>query len=118
MQVASQHAETVGERSGIGVKKRLLLHWIALHAADVSPGYIQLAAAIEANFADTELAFGNRAAMATGVAAHPVAIEFFVEIAFADILLEQLAEGSHGDSCIYFSAAGRGKCGDQRDPLA
>src|SRR5689334_19669528 len=38
MQVATQHAEAVGERAGISVKERLLLDGIALHASGVSPG--------------------------------------------------------------------------------
>ena len=66
VQIAPEHAEAVGERSGIGMEERLLLDGIALHARGVSPGNVELAAAIEADFADSGLAFGNGAAVSAG----------------------------------------------------
>jgi hypothetical protein len=72
VQVAAQHAEAVGQRAGIGVEKRLLLDGIALRSGDVSPGNVELAAAVEADFADAGLAFGNGAAVSAGEAAQAI----------------------------------------------
>ena len=72
MEIAAEHAEAVGERAGIGVEERLLLDGIALHSGGVSPGDVELAAAIEADLADSGLAFGDRAAVAAGEAADAV----------------------------------------------
>ena len=98
MKIAAQHAEAVGERAGIGVKERLLLDGIALGAGGVSPGDIERAAAVVADFADAGLAFGNGTAMATGEAAHAIVVELLVKsgIGLANALVENGAEGGHG----------------------
>ena len=98
MQVAAQHAEAVGQRAGIGVKKRLLLDGIALRSGGVSPGDVELAAAVVADLADAGLAFGDGAAVAAGEAADAVVVELLVEscVGFADSLVEDGAEGGHG----------------------
>src|SRR3974377_1080065 len=51
MQVATQHAEAVGERARMSVKERLLLDGVALHAGGISPGDKERPAAIETHFA-------------------------------------------------------------------
>ena len=79
MEVAAQHAEAVGERAGMGVEERLLFDGIALHSGGVSPGDVECAAAVEADFADAGLAFGDGAAVAAGKTADAVVVEFFVE---------------------------------------
>ena len=80
------------------MEKRLLLHWIALHSADISPGHVQLSAVIESHLAHTWLAFRNRTAVSAGKAAHPIAINWLVEmkIAFAHMLIEDFAQGRQG----------------------
>ena len=75
MQVAPEHAETVGERAWIGMKEGLLLNGIALHASRVSPGDIKFAIAIEAHFAYARLSVRDGAAVATGEAANAVVAE-------------------------------------------
>jgi len=97
MQVAAEHAEAVGKGAGMGVKKRLLLNGIALHAGGVSPWNEEGAAAIEADFADSGLAFGDGAAVSAGEAADTIVVEFFVErgVGLADVVVEDLAEGGH-----------------------
>jgi hypothetical protein len=75
MQVAPEHAETVGECTWIGMKERLLLNGIALHACRVSPGDIKFATAIEAHFAYSCLSVRDGAAVATGEAANAVVAE-------------------------------------------
>jgi len=93
MQVATKHAEAVGERSGISVEEGLLLDGIALHAGGVSPGDVEFAAAIEADFADSGLAVWDRAAVAAGEAADPVVADRLDEgrIGFSDSLVENVA---------------------------
>ena len=98
VQVAPQHAEAVGERSGMGVEERFLFDWVALGSGGVSPGDVERAAAIEADFADSGLAFGDGAAMSASEAAHAIVVELLVEcgIGFADLLVEEGAGGGHG----------------------
>ena len=76
MQVTPQHAEAIGERTGISVEERLFFDRIALHAADVSPWDEQRPAAIETHLADAGLAFRDGAAVSAGVAADPVRSSF------------------------------------------
>jgi hypothetical protein len=86
VQIAAQHSETVGERSGVGVEKRLLLDRVTLNSSDIAVGNIECATVIETNLADTGLSLGNRAAVAAGIAAYPIAIQLFPKsrVAFAD----------------------------------
>ena len=89
MQIAAEHPETVGEGSGISVKKRLLLDWVALHSGDVAPGNVERAPVVEANLADAGLSLGNRAAVAAGITAHAIAIQLFPKsgVGFADAVV-------------------------------
>jgi len=98
MQIAAEHAEAVGESARIGVEERLLLDGIALHAGRVSPGDVELAAAIEADFADSGLTVGDGTTVAAGEAADAVVAEIFdqARIGFADSLVENVAQGGHG----------------------
>jgi hypothetical protein len=85
------------------VEEWFLLDWIALRASGVSPGDVESAAAIVADFADAGLAFGDGAAMSAGEAAHAIVLDLLVEIGigFADLLVENGAEGGHWISvCI------------------
>jgi hypothetical protein len=60
---------------------------------------------VEAYFANTRLALRNRAAMAAGIAADALAIQFFVEIALANILVNDITEGRHREiQYLYFTA--------------
>ena len=93
MQVAAEHSEAVSQRAGISVKERLLLDGIALDATDIAPGHIQRAALVVTDFANAGLAFWNRAAMSTGEAAHAIAVEPFVQLALADVFVDDIAEG-------------------------
>ena len=77
------------------MEERLFLDGIALHSAYVAPGHVQSAALVVADLADSGLAFRNGTAMTAGVAAHPVAIEFLVEIALTNILVNDVAKGGH-----------------------
>lgn len=92
MQVAAQHPEAVGQRSGIRVKERLLLDRIALDSADVSPRDVKLTALIEADLANTRLAFCNRATVSASEAADAIALDGFVQVAFAHLPIQNFTE--------------------------
>jgi hypothetical protein len=89
------------------MEKRLLLDGVALGAGGVSPGDVECAAAVVADFADAGLAFGDGTAMSAGEAAHAVVGELLVEmgIGFADAFVENGAESGHGDLWVYSNAA-------------
>ncbi len=80
------------------MEERLLLDGIALHAAHISPGHVQSAAAVVANLADSGLPFRDGTAMAAGEAAKPIAVELFVKLAFACVLVDDIAEGGHREN--------------------
>jgi hypothetical protein len=82
----------------MGVEEGLLLDGIALRSSDVSPGHVELAAAVVTDFAHTGLAVGDRTTMSAGEAAHAVLVEPLVKmrIGFADSIIENTAEGGHG----------------------
>jgi hypothetical protein len=98
VQIAAKHAEAVGKGSGMSVEEGLLLDGIALHSGGISPGNEEFSAAIEADFADSGLAFGDGAAMTAGETAYAIILEMLVEsrIGFADSLVENVAQGGHG----------------------
>ena len=97
VEIASHHAEAVGQGAGMGVEKRFLLDGIAVRAGGVSPGNVERAATVVADFADSGLAFGDGTAVSAGEAADAVVGESFVErgVCFADALIEDGAEGGH-----------------------
>jgi hypothetical protein len=97
VQIATQHAEAVGESAGIGVKEWLFLDRVALASGSVSPGDKQRPAAIVADFADAGLAFGDGAAMSASEAAYAVIFELLVQtgIGLANSLVENTAQGGH-----------------------
>ena len=74
VQIAAQHSETVGKRSGIRMEEGLLFDGITLHSGDISEGSIQRTAAVETNLADSWLSIRYGAAVAAGKAAHAIAI--------------------------------------------
>jgi hypothetical protein len=77
-----------------------------LHAGGVSPGDVERAGAVVADFADAGLAFGNGAAVAAGKAADAVVGEFFVErgVRLANVAVEDVAEAGHRRLWGYSSA--------------
>jgi hypothetical protein len=83
------------------MKKRLLFDWIALHATDISPRYVQLPALVVTNFAHTGLTFRNWAAMTAGKAPDPVPLDSFVQVAFANVLVEDFSEGGQLETSVY-----------------
>ena len=74
------------------MKKRLLLDGITLHSAHVSPRNVELSAVVVADLANSGLSFRNWTTMAAGIAAEAIALNGFVQFAFADILIQDFAE--------------------------
>lgn len=109
VEIASHHTEAVSESAGVRVKERLLLDGIALRAGGVSPRNVELASAIEADFADAGLPFGDRTTMSAGETADAVVAESLDErgFGFANTYVENFTEGGHGyvgASLLYFIA--------------
>jgi hypothetical protein len=77
------------------MEERFLLNGIALHSTDIAPGNIQLASLVEADLAHARLTFRNRATVAARVAANAIALNRLVQVARADVLIQDLAKGGH-----------------------
>src|SRR5438105_15443830 len=97
VQVAAVESGAVRQRAEISVKERRRLDVMALDAEHIAPGYMQGAALVVADFANAGLPLGNRAAMSAGEAAHAIAVELFVQLAFADVFVDDVAEGGQRD---------------------
>jgi hypothetical protein len=75
------------------VKEGLFLDGIALNSTHVSPGNIKFSTLVEANFADACLAFCDWTTVTAGKTAEAIALNGFVQFAFADVLIKNFAEG-------------------------
>ena len=78
------------------MEKWLFLDRIALHTAHIAPGNIERATLVVAHLANSGLTLGNGAAVATGVTANPIPLEFFVQITLTDIPVNDVAKSGHG----------------------
>ena len=92
VEIASEHAKTVSERSGVRVKEGLLLDRIALHAADITPWHEKATALVEPDLANANRAVGQRTAVAAGVAAKSTVGQTLVQRAFARFAREHLSQ--------------------------
>src|SRR5258708_217948 len=106
MQVASQHAKAVGQGSGISVEKRLLLDGIALHASDITPGNVELPAEVVTDFANPWLALRNGTAMPASEAANAISLNLLVELALADVPIQNCTERRHLNPLLHSNAGG------------
>ena len=95
------------------MEERLLLDWIALHAANVSPGDVESSAAVVPHFADTDLTIGNGATVPTGEATHAVAIKPFIKLAFSNVFVDYMAQGRHWDGTHLHSSPDRCSVGNK-----
>src|SRR5690606_32892850 len=92
VQVAAQHAEAEREAAGGDVEEGLLLDGVALDAADVTPGRVERAAAIEADLAHARGAVGQRAPVAARHAPDPSVVDGLDERGRPDGRLENILE--------------------------
>ena len=95
MEIATEHAEAECHGSREDVEEGLLLDGVALHGLHVAPGHVELAVAIEADLADSGLAFGYGTAVAAGIAAYAMAVDGLPQVALADVARETFGEGAH-----------------------
>ena len=81
--------------------------WDRIAAGGVSPGHVELAAAIEAHLANSRLAFRNGAAVPAGETAYAVIFQFFVERGSASrtCVIQDFSERRHGILYSYFIVA-------------
>src|SRR5271169_2726542 len=95
VQVTAKHSKAVGQCPRMCVKEGLLFDRVALHSPDIAPGNVERSASVVANLADAGLAIRDRAAVPTGETAHAVTVESLVKFAFADVLVDDIPQGSH-----------------------
>ncbi len=95
MQVAAEHPEAVGQRARHDVEERFLLDRVALHAADVAPRRVEIAAAVEAYLADADRAVGDRTAVAAREAADAAVAQRFVDHGLSRAGRQQIGERRH-----------------------
>jgi hypothetical protein len=74
------------------MEEGFFLDWIALDAADIAPRDIESSALVVANLADSELLVRDLATMPAGKTAHPVAVELFVQIALANVCVNDFVQ--------------------------
>ena len=77
------------------MEEGLFFDRVALHYTGVAPGNVQGSAAVVANLADTRLALRDGAAVTTGETAYAIPVEFLVEFAFADVLVNDIPQRRH-----------------------
>src|ERR1700722_7262066 len=97
MQIASQHAKAISERSRIGMEERLFFDRIALRASNVSPRNVKLAAAVETDLADPGLSLGNRTTMPAGKTTQAIVLQCFDQprVSLTNVAVENGPQGGH-----------------------
>ena len=75
------------------MEKWFLLDGIALHSAHVAPRNVKLSTLVVTNLANTCLPFCDWATVSACVATQPIAFDGFVQFAFADVLIQNFAQG-------------------------
>jgi hypothetical protein len=66
-----------------------------LDDANITPGHIESSTLIVANLANAGLAVWNLATVSAGKTPHPVPVELFVQLALANIFMNDLVERTH-----------------------
>ena len=94
------------------MKEGLLLDPLALRIDDVTPRNVEPAIAVETHLADSGMAGGNRASMSTGGATHPIAVDRLPQVAYSNILVQELSKCFHSRTTL--EGGNRGKPWDRR----
>jgi hypothetical protein len=79
----------------MSMEEGFFLDGVALDAADIAPGHKQGSALVVANFANPRLAVWDLATVPAGKTPHPVALELFVQFAFANVFMNDFAQRTH-----------------------
>ena len=77
------------------MKERLLLDRVTLYSAYIAPRDIQCAAPVVTYLAYSGLTIRNRTTVAARVTANPTTIKLLVEITFANVFVDNVAQGWH-----------------------
>ncbi len=77
------------------MEEGFFLYRVALDAADIAPGHIKSSASVVANLANPGLAIWDLATVPAGKTPHPVAVELFVQFAFANVFMNDFVERKH-----------------------
>jgi len=89
------------------VEERLFLDGITLYAAYISPWHVKCPTLVETYFTDTRLAVRNRTTVATRITANAIAVQFLVQITFANLPVENFPQRGHRTPENYFSPVKR-----------
>jgi hypothetical protein len=89
----------------MSMEERFFLNWIALDAADIPPGHKQGSPQVVANLANPMLAVWDLATVPTSKTPYPVAVELFVQFAFANVFINDFVQRTH--TCQVLCQVGR-----------
>src|SRR6266568_2842848 len=109
VEVAAEHPEAVSQGPRIGVEEGFLFNRVALHPTHVTPGNVELAAAVESDFTNPRQSVRDGASVPARVAAHAITVELLVELALAHATVNDIpkrrAASCHGALNLYFTPA-------------
>jgi hypothetical protein len=77
------------------MEEGFFLYRVALDAADIAPGHKQGSTPVVANLANSRLAVRDLATVPAGKTPHPVALELFVELALANVFMNDFLQRIH-----------------------
>src|SRR5260370_7376463 len=95
VQITAEHAEAVSQCPWMNVEEGFFLDGVALDAADIAPGHIQVSAPVVANLANARLAVWDLATVPTTKTPHPVAVKFFVQFPLTNLFMIDFAHIPH-----------------------
>ena len=95
MQITAEHAEAVSQCPWMSMEEGFFLYRVALDAADIAPGHKQGSTPVVANLANPRLAVWNFATVPAGKTPHPVAVALFVQLALANVFMNDFVERTH-----------------------
>jgi hypothetical protein len=79
----------------MSMEEGFFLYRVTLNAADIAPGHIQSSAPVVANLANSRLAVWDLATVSATKTPHPVAVELFIQLAFANVFMNDFVERTH-----------------------
>jgi hypothetical protein len=79
----------------MSMEEGFFLYRIALDAPNIAPGHKQGSTQVVTNLANTRLAVWDLATVPAGKTPHPVAVDFFVQFALANVFMNDFAQCTH-----------------------
>jgi hypothetical protein len=77
------------------MEEGFFLYWVALDAADIAPRHKESSTQVVANLANPGLAVRDLATVSASKAPHPVPVELFVQLALANVFMNDFAQCTH-----------------------